>query len=260
MPARSQRRSSRAGLTLIELIVAFTILLILSTMSLPLAKVKVRREKERRLHEALYEMRTAIDRYKDAADQGLLGQQDPDNHGYPESLDILVEGVEVNSNAGMGGTGAQGMSGMSGMTPASRMGSPGMGQQRGGFGQQQSGFGGQGGFGQQRGGIGQSGSSFGSNRSGGSSGFGQSGRSSGFGQSGSSGVGSRGDSNDKDGEQKKMRFLRKIPVDPMTGRAEWGMRSVTDSPDSMNWGGDNVFDVFSLTMESSLDGVPYSQW
>ena len=67
-----------------------------------------------------------------------------------------------------------------------------------------------------------------------------------------------GDSDDD--EEKTMRFLRKIPVDPITGNAEWGMRSVSDSPDSMSWGGGNVFDVFSMSMESSLDGTRYSAW
>ena len=227
---------------------AFTILLILSTMSLPLTKIKVRREKERRLRDALYEMRIAIDRYKDAADQGLLGQLEPDNHGYPENLDILVEGVDVSAAGGLGG-GMGGMGGgMQGMTSASGMSSRGGIGQSGGFGRQQ-----QGGFGQQ-GGIGQRGGTGGS--------FGRS--SSGFGSSSSrssrSGAFGSDDPLDEEEGEKKMRFLRKIPVDPITGRAEWGMRSVSDPPDSMNWGGDNVFDVFSLSLEMSLDGTPYSEW
>lgn len=57
-----------------------------------------------------------------------------------------------------------------------------------------------------------------------------------------------------------VRFLRRVPVDPMTGKAEWGMRSVQDDPDSTSWGGKNVFDVFSLSTSSALDGTKYSDW
>lgn len=57
-----------------------------------------------------------------------------------------------------------------------------------------------------------------------------------------------------------VRFLRRIPVDPMTGKAEWGMRSVQDDPDSMSWGGDNVFDVHSTSQATALDGSKYSDW
>jgi general secretion pathway protein G len=80
--------------------------------------------------------------------------------------------------------------------------------------------------------------------------------SSGFGTSSSTGTGSGSDEE----EPSKIRFLRRIPVDPMTGRPEWGMRSVSDPPDAMTWGGDNVFDVFSLSLGSSLDGELYSEW
>ncbi len=255
---------NRAGLTLVELIVAFTIMLILSTMALPLAHVKVAREKERRLRDALTEMRKAVDRYKDAADQGMLGELDPENHGYPESLEILVEGVETS-----GGMGSMGM-GMG-------MGANGMG---GGFGQpmgganQRSGFGQQSGFGSSN--RGSRGSSFGgggssgfggqtgfggnrSNRNSQGSGFGN--QRSGFGASRQSGFGSQQDAfgSDEDGSG-NMRFLRKIPVDPISGRAEWGMRSVSDDPGSMSWNGRNVFDVFSLSMDTALDGTRYSDW
>ena len=57
-----------------------------------------------------------------------------------------------------------------------------------------------------------------------------------------------------------VRFLRRVPVDPMTGRAEWGMRSVQDDPESSSWGGKNVFDVFSLSTAAALDGTKYSDW
>ncbi len=59
---------------------------------------------------------------------------------------------------------------------------------------------------------------------------------------------------------RKIRFLRKIPVDPMTGRAEWGLRAVQDDPDSTSWGGKNVFDVYSKSTSAALDGTKYSDW
>jgi len=80
---------------MVELIVTFTILLVLSTMAVPLARYKIRREREMALREALKEMRTAIDKYKDDADSGKLGQTKLDTYGYPESLDVLVDGVKM---------------------------------------------------------------------------------------------------------------------------------------------------------------------
>jgi len=59
---------------------------------------------------------------------------------------------------------------------------------------------------------------------------------------------------------KKVRFLRKIPVDPMTGRSEWGMRSVQDDAASESWGGQNVFDVYSKSEGAALDGTKYKDW
>lgn len=226
---RIVRGGGRRGMTLVELIVAFTILLILSTMALPVAKVKVRRDKEQRLRIALTEIREAIDRYKDATDEGIVTEEDPDNHGYPASLEILVEGVEANAAGGalganpLGGglpNGAQG--------GAQTRGSASGTQRSSSFGSRQSQSGS------------RSGSSLGSRT--GSSGFGSS-------------IG--GGSGEETG---KIRFLRRIPIDPMTGRPEWGMRSVSDPPDAMSWGGDNVFDVYSLSLESSMDGELYSEW
>ncbi|MDX2150215.1 MAG: type II secretion system protein [Bryobacteraceae bacterium] len=89
------RRRRQRGLTLVELIVAFTIMMMLSAMAVPLARYKVRRDKERDLRRALYEMRTAIDKYKDMADSGQLGQVKMGTEGYPESLEILAEGVKL---------------------------------------------------------------------------------------------------------------------------------------------------------------------
>lgn len=146
-------------MTLVELIVSFTILMLLATIALPLARYKVRRDKERELRWALREIHTAIDKYKDAADSNMLGQQKVDTDNYPESLEVLVEGVKVSGQV-----------------------------------------------------------------------------------------------------EKKVKFLRRIPKDPFTGRAEWGKRSTRDDPKSTSWGGQNVFSVYSLTMEKAADGTPYAEW
>lgn len=153
------RRHSRRGFTLVELIVAFTILSLLTVMAVPLARYRVRREKERELRWALRELRTAIDKYKDMADAGKLGQQKLGSEGYPESLEILVEGVKLPT-----------------------------------------------------------------------------------------------------AEDKKMKFLRRIPKDPFTNSTDWGKRNMKDDPKSLNWGGDHVFDVYTKTLEKAQDGTPYSEW
>jgi general secretion pathway protein G len=150
---------NQRGLTLIELVVAFTILLILTSMAVPLARTKVRAERERDLHRALDEMRKAIDKYKDAADQGLLPPGKIDQYGYPETLEVLVEGVKLAGQV-----------------------------------------------------------------------------------------------------DKKMRFLRRIPKDPLTNSTDWGRRSMQDDPQSSSWGGQNVFDVFTKSTEKAADGTPYSEW
>lgn len=152
-------RRGRRGLTLVELIVAFTILATLTAMAVPMARYKVRRDRERELRFSLRELRTAIDKYKDMADQQLLGQQKLDSDNYPEKLEVLVEGVKLQGSV-----------------------------------------------------------------------------------------------------DKKVRFLRRMPKDPLTGKSEWGMRSTKDDPKSTSWGGQNVFDVFSKTTEKAADGTPYSEW
>jgi len=154
------RISSQAGMSLLELIVACSILLILSSMALPIAKFTVIRQREKELREDLRDMRRAIDKYKDLADQQKI-RVELGSEGYPPDLDTLVKGVSV------GGSGAAG---------------------------------------------------------------------------------------------KNMRFLRRVPKDPMTGRTEWGMRSVQDDPDSTSWGGKNVFDVYSKSSGMALDGTKYSDW
>jgi general secretion pathway protein G len=152
---RASRKTDR-GFTLLELIVAATILSILTLMALPLARVTIQREKERQLRQALWQMRDAIDRYKDAADRGAF-QTKVDSQNYPPDLDTLVKGVEI-----AGG--------------------------------------------------------------------------------------------------KKVRFLRSIPVDPMTKSTEWGLRSMQDDPDSDSWGGQSVFDVYSKSTGIALDGTKYKDW
>jgi general secretion pathway protein G len=154
------KRRNQRGLTLVELIVAFTIMLILTSMAVPLARSKVRVERERELRFALREMRGAIDKYKDYCDQAFFGPPKAGTNCYPESLDILVEGVKL--------------------------------------------------------------------------------------------------ANSPDG--KKLRLLRHIPRDPFTNSNEWGMRSDQDDPKSNSWGGQDVFDVYSKTMQKAGDGTAYSDW
>jgi general secretion pathway protein G len=152
---RRQRVRSVQGFTLIELIFATAILVVLSTMAVPLARVTVQRERERMLRNDLWEMRDAIDRYKDAAERGGF-QTKVDSQNYPPDLETLVKGVDVQS--------------------------------------------------------------------------------------------------------KKVRFLRKIPIDPMTGTTEWGLRSMQDDPDSTSWGGQSVFDVYTKSQGTGLDGTKYKDW
>jgi len=155
MKAVSTRRLPSTGFTLIELIVATAILVILTGLAVPMARISIKRERERELRRDLWELRDAIDRYKDAADRGGF-QIKVGSEGYPPDLDTLVNGVDV------GG--------------------------------------------------------------------------------------------------KKLRFLRKIPTDPMTGNTEWGLRSMQDDPTSDSWGGQNVFDVFTKSQGTGIDGTPYKDW
>jgi len=148
------RRNSR-GMTLVELIVATSILLVLTTMALPLARVQVERHKEVELSNDLRDMRAAIDRYKDAADRGLI-QIQVDSQGYPPDLQTLVDGVPMGTE--------------------------------------------------------------------------------------------------------KLRFLRAIPKDPFTNSYDWGMRSVQDDADTSSWGGQDVFDVYTTSTATALDGTQVSKW
>jgi len=155
----ARRKPGERGLTLVELIVAFTILSLLTTMAVPLARYRVRRDKERELLFALRQIRKAIDDYKDAAITGKI-EQKLGTDGYPESLEQLVEGVKLLQSA----------------------------------------------------------------------------------------------------EGKKVKFLRRIPKDPMTNSFDWGKHSIQDDPTSQSWGGQNVFDVFTKSTERARDGTLYSDW
>jgi general secretion pathway protein G len=154
--------SDQRGFTFVELMVVTAIVLILASVAVPMAQVTVQRQREAELNYALREMRTAIDKFKDAADQGLIPptELDPGNEGYPKDLDTLVEGVSV--------------------------------------------------------------------------------------------------ANDASG--RKLKFLRRVPLDPMTRKAEWGKRSYQDRPDTSSWGGQNVFDVYSISEGTGLDGRKYRDW
>ena len=150
------------GYSFVELLVVSAILLILASAVAPLAQVTMQRQREVELRRALREMRTAIDRYKDAVDLGVIGgpDVDPENQGYPPSLETLVEGVEpIDENA--------------------------------------------------------------------------------------AGV---------------LRFLRRIPIDPLTKSTDWGLRSYQDDPGTTRWGGQNVYDVYTRSRGTALDGTRYRDW
>jgi general secretion pathway protein G len=151
-------RSRSYGFTLIELLVTVLIISILVGVAIPLARNSIKREKEFALRAALREMRTAIDKYKDASDRGFIMVK-VDTEGYPETLQILVDGVDM---------------------------------------------------------VGQ--------------------------------------------VSKKLKFLRRIPIDPMKNTTEWGMRSYQDDPKNSSWGGQNVFDVFTTSEGTGLDGTKYKDW
>ena len=152
----------QAGLTLVELIVSFTIMMALSAMSVPLVRAQIRRRREKELRLALEDLRKAIDKFKDAADKGQLAPtaQTPDSMGYPLKLQDLVDGVK--------------------------------------------------------------------------------------------GVGKTADV--------KLKFLRRIPKDPMTNSFDWGTRAMQDDPQSSGGGSQNVFDVFTKSAEKGVDGTPYAEW
>jgi general secretion pathway protein G len=204
-----------AGLTLIELILACGILLVLSSAAIPLARVTIIRNRESELHRDLREMRTAIDRYKDAADKNQI-QTEVGSQGYPPDLQTLVDGVTVSTTGNTGGISASALAGASSTGQFGSIGTPG------------------------------------------GSGFSATTGAAGGTAQGASSTGASSPTIST--TTSKVRFLRKIPVDPMTGKPDWGLRAVGDDPDSDSWGGSNVFDVYSQSTGTASDGTKYSTW
>lgn len=226
---RHRKLNRTAGLTLIELVITCGILLVLSSAAIPLARVTIVHQRESELRRDLREMRTAIDRYKDAADKNLI-QTEVGSQGYPPDLQTLVDGVTVSSGGNTGGISASALAGASGTGQFGSVGTSQMGPSA------------------TTGTTGTS-SQFGPSTTGGSPG--------GTSQLGSS-LGQAGHAMST--TPTKVRFLRKIPIDPMTGKADWGLRAVQDDPDSDSWGGGNVFDVYSSSTATASDGTKYSDW
>ena len=158
---RPSRRKGERGVTYLELVAVATIMTIIASAILPVGRVTVQRQRELELRRGLREVRTAIDRYRLAVEQGQIGGTDVKlgSEGCPPDLETLVKGVK-------------------------RVGAL----------------------------------------------------------------------------DRKLKFLRRIPVDPMTGTAEWGMRCYQDEPDDTSWCGDNVWDVYSKSTAKALDGTTYNTW
>jgi len=224
------RKNSYAGVTLIELILTIGILLILSTAAIPMFQMTIQHRKETELRYDLREMRNAIDRYKDDADKNLI-RTEVGSQNYPPDLKTLVDGVTISGGGGgAGGISASALAGASGTGQFGSVGTP------------QLGAGAPGGAAQ-----------FGTGATGANPGAGATGGIPPLGLTGSA-------SQAMSGTPSKVRYLRKIPVDPMTGKADWGMRAVQDDPDSNSWGGGNVFDVYSQSQATAIDGTKYSDW
>jgi len=197
---------------------------VLSTAAIPMFRVTIQHRKEAELRHDLREMRDAIDRYKDDADKNLI-RTEVGSQNYPPDLQTLVDGVEI-SNAG-GGAGGISASALAGASNTSQFGSAGTSQ-----------------FGASQSGTSQPGTSQ----------FGQ-------GAAGANSQAGSAQSSVLSDAPSKVRYLRKIPVDPMTGKADWGLRAVQDDPDSDSWGGHNVFDVYSQSQAISSDEkTKYSEW
>jgi general secretion pathway protein G len=208
-------------MTLLELILTTGILLVLSTAAIPMFRITIQHRKESELRYDLREMRNAIDRYKDDADKNLI-RTEVGSQNYPPDLQTLVDGVTV--SAGGGGAGGISASALAGASGTAQFGSAGTPQ-------------------------------LGAGQAGGASQFGP-GATGGIPSIGSTGSAGQAMSD----TPTKVRYLRKIPVDPMTGKPDWGLRSVQDDPDSTSWGGSNVFDVYSQSQATATDGTKYSNW
>jgi type II secretory pathway pseudopilin PulG len=217
---------------MIELIATIGILLVLSSAAIPMFQMTIQHRKESELRYDLREMRNAIDRYKDDADKNLI-RTEVGSQNYPPDLQTLVDGVSISAaGAGVGGVSASTLAGQSNTAQFGSAGTP------------QLGAGGAGGptqFGPGAGGASQ------------------------FGQGATGGIPPLGSTLGQTGlgmsdTPSKVRYLRKIPVDPMTGKPDWGLRAVQDDPDSTSWGGSNVFDVYSQSQVTATDGTKYSTW
>ncbi len=229
-------RSKIAGVTLLELILTCGILLILSAAAIPMFQMTIQHRKESELRYDLREMRDAIDRYKDDADKNLI-QTEVGSQNYPPDLQTLVDGVTVSSaGGGAGGISASALAGASGTGQFGSAGTPQLGAGAPGGAAPQFGAGAPGAPGANTGAPGAT--------------------TGGIPSLGSAGAAGQGMS-DTPG---KVRYLRKIPVDPMTGKPDWGLRAVQDDPDSTSWGGSNVFDVYSQSQATAIDGTKYSDW
>jgi type II secretory pathway pseudopilin PulG len=218
------RKSSVAGLTLIELILTIGIILILSSAAIPVFRMTIQHRKETELRYDLREMRNAIDRYKDDADKNLI-RTEVGSQNYPPDLQTLVDGVSIAAGGASGGVGGISASALAGASGTGQFGSAGTPQ-------------------------------LGAGQAGGASPFGAAG-----GSSTSLGIPALGSAGSASSNlPNKVRYLRKIPLDPMTGKSDWGLRAVQDDPDSDSWGGHNVFDVYSQSQAIAMDGSKYSDW
>jgi general secretion pathway protein G len=151
--------SRQGGFTLLELVITATVLMILASVTVPLARNGLKRQQELELRRSLREMRLAIDEYKKQAEQQKIKAPPAEANFYPESLEIMVEGVPVTGTL-----------------------------------------------------------------------------------------------------SRKVKFLRRIPVDPFTGKNEWGLRNTSDDANSTSWGGGHVYDVYSLSSATGMNGIPYRDW
>ncbi len=271
-PVHRPDEPTSGGFTLIEMVIVVAIVGILAAAALPLARWTVKRNREYELQQSLRILRNAIDQYRDAANAGLI-QVDEGMTGYPVSLDQLLEGVpllgqmppvapavsDAYTATGPGLTGGvQGqLGGAQGAAPAG--GIPGSPVQTPGFGtiqpQGQTG----GGFGSLSGPGQRPGSSpF-------SPGGAQGGQQAGGGLSGLLGA-AQGQAAQQqpilgpDGQPFKLIFLRRLPVDPFTGTADWGMRCYGEPPEDRLWCGKDVFDVYSKSQAEAIDGTRYRDW
>ena len=221
-----RKLSPSAGLSLLELIFTIGIMLVLSTAAIPLFQMTVQHRKETELRYELREMRNAIDRYKDDADKNLI-RTEVGSENYPPDLQTLVDGVSISGSAAGGGAGGISASSLAGASNTGQFGSAGT-----------SSFSIGPGIGGTQGAQGTAGAA-----------------------GGTSGIPALGSAGSALGDlPSKVRYLRKIPVDPMTGKADWGLRAVQDEPDSTSWGGHNVFDVYSQSQATGTDGSKYSDW